>query len=78
MKALLYRPLSDNSISNSNIQWRNLVILNEGVVETTKKNVWEFGKKIRVTSKGNNDEIIRRLKGMENRDRQDEQKIDKE
>ena len=60
MKALLYRPLSDNSISNSNIQWRNLVILNKEGVETTK-NVWKFGKKIRVTSKGNSDEIITRL-----------------
>lgn len=60
--------LSGDSISDSNIHWRNWMILNKGPHETAVK-VWKVGQYLGLKDKGNSDEIVSRLETLEQRDR---------
>lgn len=59
---------SRNSISDSNINWRNWMILNSKPAEVAKE-VWEIGNKMVVVREGEEINVIEQLEKMEDRDR---------
>lgn len=56
--------------SNYNVSagWRNCII-SKGKPRDVAKGVWEFGKMLGIENKGNEEVLINRLEGMEERDR---------
>lgn len=52
--------ISRNTISDTNIKWRNWMIMHKGVEEVARE-VWEFGKMMGISYHGNEEEVLKRL-----------------
>lgn len=57
-----------DSISCGNVEWRNCLVDKRNSSQIAK-GVWEFGKQIGLNYKGPEEEIIKKLEGLEDRDR---------
>jgi hypothetical protein len=60
--------LSGNSISDSNISWRNWVI-KHGDAREVAQGVWDFGKEVGLVKNGEEGEVLQELLILEERDR---------